>query len=65
MLIGDIAADVHAARAAGAEGVLVPNTATRPEEIAAEAEPAHDVLSAVLRLLARPAPASRTHRRPA
>ncbi|GAA3019671.1 D-glycero-alpha-D-manno-heptose-1,7-bisphosphate 7-phosphatase [Streptomyces fulvorobeus] len=65
VLIGDIAADVHAARAAGAEGVLVPNTATRPEEIAAEAEPAHDVLSAVLRLLARPAPASRTHRRPA
>ncbi|MFD3654504.1 D-glycero-alpha-D-manno-heptose-1,7-bisphosphate 7-phosphatase [Streptomyces sp. 24-1644] len=54
VMIGDIAADVFAARAAGAEGILVPNGATRPEETAAEAEPAHDVLSAVMRLLARP-----------
>lgn len=53
VMIGDIAADVLAARAAGAEGILVPNAATLPEETAAEAEPAPDVLSAVLRLLAR------------
>ena len=56
-VIGDIAADVHAARAAGAEGVLVPNALTRPEETRAETHPAPDLLTAVRRLLARPAPA--------
>ncbi|MFF5336377.1 D-glycero-alpha-D-manno-heptose-1,7-bisphosphate 7-phosphatase [Streptomyces sp. NPDC013181] len=56
-VIGDIAADVLAARAAGAEGILVPNARTRPEEIDAEDHPAPDVLTAVRRLLARPAPA--------
>ncbi|MFJ8853783.1 D-glycero-alpha-D-manno-heptose-1,7-bisphosphate 7-phosphatase [Streptomyces sp. NPDC102437] len=62
VLIGDIAADVHAARAAGAEGILVPNTATCPAEIAAEADRAPDVLTAVRRVLARPRPAGRTAR---
>lgn len=68
VLIGDVGDDVLAARAAGAEAILVPNGATLPEEIAAEAEPAPDVLSAVLRLLARPAQPQdvpRTDRRPA
>ncbi|RJU03110.1 HAD family hydrolase [Arthrobacter frigidicola] len=34
-VIGDIGADMGAARAAGAAGVLVPTAVTRPEEIAA------------------------------
>ncbi|MET8772707.1 HAD-IIIA family hydrolase, partial [Streptomyces sp. NPDC004658] len=33
LVIGDIAADVLAARAAGARGVLVPNAATAPAEV--------------------------------
>ena len=33
VVIGDIAADVAAARAAGARGILVPTPATRPEEL--------------------------------
>ncbi|SEB79389.1 haloacid dehalogenase superfamily, subfamily IA, variant 3 with third motif having DD or ED [Streptomyces sp. 2131.1] len=57
VVIGDIAADVHAARAAGAEGILVPNARTRPEETRAETNPATDLLTAVRRLLARPVPA--------
>jgi histidinol-phosphate phosphatase family protein len=35
VVIGDIGADVEAARAAGARAVLVPTDATRPEEVAA------------------------------
>jgi histidinol-phosphate phosphatase family protein len=35
VVVGDIGADVEAARAAGARAVLVPNGRTRPEEIAA------------------------------
>lgn len=54
VVIGDIAADVLAARAAGAEGILVPNAATLPRETAAEAEPAPDILAAVRRVLDRP-----------
>lgn len=54
VVIGDIAADVRAARAAGAEGILVPNATTLPRETAAEAEPAPDILAAVRRVLARP-----------
>jgi histidinol-phosphate phosphatase family protein len=34
-VVGDIGADVEAARAAGARAVLVPDARTRPEEIAA------------------------------
>ena len=46
-VVGDIGADMEAARAAGARGVLVPNHATRPEEIAAAPEVASDLPSAV------------------
>lgn len=54
-VIGDTAADMGAAARAGALGVLVPNAATRPEEI--EAHPVvHDsVLAAVTWLLSDPA----------
>jgi HAD superfamily hydrolase (TIGR01662 family) len=50
-VIGDIGADVEAARAAGARGVLVPNAATRPEEVAAAPEVARDLGAAVSLLL--------------
>jgi histidinol-phosphate phosphatase family protein len=46
-VIGDIGADIEAARAAGARGVLVPNRATRPEEVAAAPEVAGDLAAAV------------------
>lgn len=51
LVIGDIAADMGAARAAGARGVLVPNARTLPAEVASERCTAPDVLSAVRRLL--------------
>ncbi|MFD8804204.1 D-glycero-alpha-D-manno-heptose-1,7-bisphosphate 7-phosphatase [Streptomyces sp. NPDC059597] len=51
LVIGDIAADLAAARAAGARGILVPNAATRPEEIARAPRTAPDLLTAVLPLL--------------
>lgn len=47
VLIGDIGADVEAARAAGARSVLVPTPATRPEEVAAAPAVAADLSSAV------------------
>nr|WP_251022395.1 HAD family hydrolase [Streptomyces sp. ISL-10] len=47
VVIGDIGSDVAAARAAGARGVLVPTSATRPEEVAAADETAADLLQAV------------------
>ncbi|MFL5827983.1 MAG: HAD-IIIA family hydrolase [Thermoleophilaceae bacterium] len=46
-IVGDIAADMQAARAAGARGVLVPNQRTRPEEIDRAAEVAPDLPAAV------------------
>jgi HAD superfamily hydrolase (TIGR01662 family) len=46
-LIGDIGADVEAARAAGARPILVPGPATLPEEIDAAPEVAPDLNSAV------------------
>jgi HAD superfamily hydrolase (TIGR01662 family) len=52
-VIGDIGADVEAARAAGACGVLVPTAATRPEEIADAPLVARDLSSAVAMLLPR------------
>jgi histidinol-phosphate phosphatase family protein len=55
-LIGDIGADMGAARAAGMRGVLVPTAATRPEEIAAAPERATSLASAVELLLREPAP---------
>ena len=50
-VIGDTAADVAAARAAGARGVLVPNAVTRRAEIVRAPEVAPDLASAVARLL--------------
>ncbi|MGH9126160.1 MAG: HAD-IIIA family hydrolase [Acidimicrobiales bacterium] len=49
-VVGDIGADVQAAQAAGARGILVPTAATRPEEVAAAPEVAAD-LDAAVRLL--------------
>ncbi len=50
-VIGDIGADVEAARAAGARGILVPTPVTRPEEVAAADEVSPDLRAAVERLL--------------
>ncbi|MEU0388293.1 D-glycero-alpha-D-manno-heptose-1,7-bisphosphate 7-phosphatase [Streptomyces chartreusis] len=57
VVIGDIGADVEAARAAGARGVLVPTAATRPEETAAAGTTAAGLLAAV-RLVLDAAPAA-------
>jgi histidinol-phosphate phosphatase family protein len=50
-VVGDIGADMDAARAAGARGVLVPTGITRPEEVAAADEVAPDLASALDLLL--------------
>jgi histidinol-phosphate phosphatase family protein len=50
-LIGDIGADVQAARAAGVRAVLVPNARTRPAEVAAAPETASSLEEAVELLL--------------
>jgi histidinol-phosphate phosphatase family protein len=50
-VIGDIGADVEAARAAGARGILVPNPRTRPAELAVAAEVAPSLGAAVDLLL--------------
>jgi D-glycero-D-manno-heptose 1,7-bisphosphate phosphatase len=50
-LIGDIGADVDAARAAGARAILVPTPNTRPAEVAAAPERAGDLAQAVAILL--------------
>ncbi|MBV7696430.1 HAD-IIIA family hydrolase [Streptomyces sp. TRM70350] len=55
VVIGDIGADVTAARAAGARGVLVPTPVTRPEETA-EAEATAPDLRTAVRLALAPAP---------
>ncbi|GAP47359.1 HAD superfamily hydrolase [Streptomyces azureus] len=47
VVTGDIGADMEAARAAGARGVLVPTAATRPEETTAADTTAADLLAAV------------------
>jgi histidinol-phosphate phosphatase family protein len=47
VVIGDIGADVQAARAAGARGILVPTPATRAEEVADADEVAPDLVTAV------------------
>ncbi|GAA0224419.1 HAD family hydrolase [Cryptosporangium japonicum] len=52
-VIGDIGADVGAATAAGAAGVLVPTAVTRAEEVAAAPVVAPDLLAAVRSLLPR------------
>ncbi|WP_242587392.1 HAD-IIIA family hydrolase [Streptomyces sp. MST-110588] len=51
VVIGDIGADMGAARAAGARGVLVPTPVTRQEEIGAAEESAPDLLTAIRELL--------------
>ncbi|MDA0568030.1 HAD family hydrolase, partial [Streptomonospora sp. S1-112] len=51
VVIGDIGADMAAARAAGARGILVPNGRTRPEETAAAPETAPHLAAAVRRVL--------------
>jgi histidinol-phosphate phosphatase family protein len=51
-VVGDIGADVDAARAAGARAVLVPTAHTRPEEIAAADLVAPDLAAAVELVLA-------------
>jgi HAD superfamily hydrolase (TIGR01662 family) len=53
VVVGDIGADVEAALAAGARPVLVPNRATRAEEVAAAPEVAPDLLAAVELVLGR------------
>jgi histidinol-phosphate phosphatase family protein len=51
VVIGDIGADMEAARAAGARAVLVPTAVTREEEVAAAPEVAADLVAAVELLL--------------
>jgi histidinol-phosphate phosphatase family protein len=53
-VVGDIGADVEAARAAGARGVLVPTPRTLQEEVAAAPERAGDLEGAVDLLLGAP-----------
>jgi histidinol-phosphate phosphatase family protein len=57
-VLGDIGADVLAAAAVGARGVLVPTAVTRPAEVAAAPEVAADLPAAVERLL-KPVPRGR------
>lgn len=47
MVVGDIGADVMAARAAGAQGLLVPTPRTRPEEVDAADTVARTLAEAV------------------
>ncbi|MCW3017329.1 MAG: haloacid dehalogenase, partial [Solirubrobacterales bacterium] len=53
-MVGDIGADMDAARRAGMRGVLVPTAATRKAEARAAAECAASLADAVDLLLARP-----------
>jgi len=52
VVIGDIGADVEAARAAGAQAVLVPTPRTRPDEVAAASLVAPDLPTAIRMVLA-------------
>ncbi|HZR80124.1 MAG TPA: HAD-IIIA family hydrolase [Candidatus Binatia bacterium] len=52
--VGDIGADVAAARAAGVRAILVPTPVTRSEEVLSAPEVARDLHDAVDRLLGRP-----------
>ncbi|UUU25507.1 D-glycero-alpha-D-manno-heptose-1,7-bisphosphate 7-phosphatase [Streptomyces sp. DSM 40750] len=54
VVIGDIGADVEAARRAGARGILVPTPQTRPEETASADQVAPDLLTAVRAVLTGP-----------
>ncbi|GGX23030.1 hypothetical protein GCM10010297_50330 [Streptomyces malachitofuscus] len=55
VVIGDIGADMEAARRAGAHGILVPTPQTRPEETAAAPRVAPDLPTAVRLVLDTPA----------
>jgi HAD superfamily hydrolase (TIGR01662 family) len=54
VVVGDIGADVQAASAAGARGILVPTEHTRPEEVAAATHVATDLAEAVRTALGAP-----------
>ncbi|MFD8519102.1 D-glycero-alpha-D-manno-heptose-1,7-bisphosphate 7-phosphatase [Streptomyces capillispiralis] len=54
VVIGDIGADMEAARRAGAHGILVPTPQTRPEETAAAPHVAENLPAAVQLLLPDP-----------
>ncbi|MET8243923.1 HAD family hydrolase [Streptomyces sp. NPDC005202] len=54
VVIGDIGADMEAARRAGAHGILVPTPQTRPKETAAAEHVARDPLTAVRAVLTGP-----------
>jgi histidinol-phosphate phosphatase family protein len=62
VVVGDIAADVGAARAAGARAILVPTPATRTEEIAEAPELAPDLRAIADLLLGAAAAAAATPR---
>ncbi|QGV82106.1 D-glycero-alpha-D-manno-heptose-1,7-bisphosphate 7-phosphatase [Streptomyces ficellus] len=51
VVVGDIGADMGAARAAGARGVLVPTARTLPGEVAAAPHVCRDLMSAVRHVL--------------
>jgi histidinol-phosphate phosphatase family protein len=51
VVIGDIGADIQAARAAGARAILVPTPVTRAEEVSAADEVAPDLPAAIDRVL--------------
>jgi phosphoglycolate phosphatase-like HAD superfamily hydrolase len=57
VVIGDIGADVNAARRAGARGILVPTPATRAEEIDDADEVAPTLAAALDRVLPAGVPA--------
>ncbi|WP_372337614.1 D-glycero-alpha-D-manno-heptose-1,7-bisphosphate 7-phosphatase [Streptomyces sp. MK5] len=54
VVIGDIGADMEAARRAGAHGILVPTPVTRPRETAAADHVAPDLLTAARAVLTGP-----------
>ncbi|HEU0212852.1 MAG TPA: HAD-IIIA family hydrolase [Jiangellaceae bacterium] len=64
LLIGDIGADVEAARAAGARAVLIPTPATRAEEVASAPFVAADLTGAVDMVLAERNGSPRPEARP-
>ncbi|WP_446219715.1 HAD-IIIA family hydrolase [Micromonospora sp. IBHARD004] len=51
VMVGDIGADMEAAAAAGAAGIMVPTPATRPAEVAAAPTVVEDLPAAVARIL--------------
>jgi beta-phosphoglucomutase-like phosphatase (HAD superfamily) len=61
LVVGDIGADVGAARAAGAASVLVPTPVTRPEEVADAPCVADDFGAAVDLVLRAPVGRARPH----